>query len=86
MGFSEGRKERNINAHQKYVETLAKETITLDTFDGKLFIAYDDTPVMAVEPDWTPENIVGKLEEMRGHFIESKMKCYAPKFMDLLFG
>ena len=52
----------------------AHDCICLDDFDGKIYIAYNGTPMIAVDEKWTQKEILAKLEETRQGFINYRMK------------
>lgn len=52
----------------------AHDSICLDDFDGKIYIAYNGTPMIAVDEKWTQKEILAKLEETRQGFINYRMK------------
>lgn len=52
----------------------AHDSICLDDFAGKIYIAYNGTPMIAVDEKWTQKEILAKLEETRQGFINYRMK------------
>ena len=67
-------REKQQTSKQNSITMQAHEVICLDDFDGKIYIAYQGTPLIPVEETWTQKEIVAKLEETRNGYISYKMK------------
>lgn len=67
-------REKQQTSKQNNITLEAHDSINLDDFDGKIYIAYNGTPLIPIEDTWTPKEILGKLEETRNGFINYKMK------------
>lgn len=67
-------KEKQQTSRQNNITLQAHDCICLDDFDGKIYIAYNDTPLIPVEDSWTQKEILRKLEETRQGYINYKMK------------
>lgn len=72
MEFIRTIKQKQQASKQENIQREAEETITLSDFDSTLYIAYQGTPLIAIEDDWTPKDIVQKLAVLRGNYIKSK--------------
>lgn len=67
-------RERQQSSKQTNITLQAHECICLDDFDGKIYIAYNGTPMIPVEDTWTQKEILSKLDETRKGYINYKMK------------
>lgn len=67
-------RERQQTSRQNNITQQAHDCICLDDFDGKIYIAYNGTPLIPVEETWTQKEILSKLEETRQGYINFKMK------------
>lgn len=67
-------KEKQQTSRQNNITLQAHDCICLDDFDGKIYIAYNGTPLIPVEDSWTQKEILRKLEETRQGYINYKMK------------
>jgi len=66
-------RERRKDAKERQVTSDARRRIEVADSDGKLFIAYDGTPVFPIEAEWTTKEIMMQLEILRNNYIRSKM-------------
>ena len=71
--FLNFRKKRQ-EAKQHELEMQAKRRIEVTDFDGKLYIAYDGTPVFPIDEGWTPDKIIGELNSLRDNYVNAKNK------------
>lgn len=76
-------KQKQQTAREEGFQEEAKRTITLDSFEDTLYIAYSGVPLIEIKENWTPKSIINKLSELRHHFVESRMRAYT-KGMNLL--
>lgn len=53
---------------------MAEETITLSDFESDLYIAYNGTPFVPIQEDWTSKQIVEELAKLRQNFCNAKIK------------
>ena len=67
-------REKQQSSKQNNITQQAHESICLDDFDGKIYIAYNGTPMIPVEDKWTQKEILNKLEETRNGYINYRMK------------
>lgn len=65
-------KRQEAKLHE--LKMQAKRRIEVTDFDGKLYIAYDGTPVFPIEKEWTPIRIIGELNALRENYIKAKTK------------
>ena len=63
----------------------AEDKVYLSDFDNSLYIAYDGTPLIPIEDNWTPKQILEELSKLRQNYVNSKMKNYKPTFLESLF-
>ena len=85
MEFTRTLKSKQVTKHQDDLTKQAEDKIYLSDFDNNLFIAYDGTPLIPIEEDWTPKTIVEELSKLRQNYVNSKMKDYEPTFLESLF-
>lgn len=67
-------REKQQTSKQNNITLEAHDNISLEDFDGKIYIAYHGTPLIPVEDAWTQKEIINKLEETRQGYINYKMK------------
>ncbi len=67
-------REKQQSSKQNNITQQAHESICLNDFDGKIYIAYNGTPMIPVEDKWTQKEIINKLEETRNGYINFRMK------------
>ena len=53
---------------------MAEETICLSDFADSIYIAYEGTPLIPVQADWTSRDIIQELSKVRQNFINSHLK------------
>lgn len=66
-------KEKRQETKGRELESQARRRIEVSDFDGKLFIAYDGTPVFPIAAEWTTKEIMDRLYELRANYIKAKM-------------
>lgn len=69
MEFIRTIREKRQTAKQKNTQKEAEQVITVSDFAGTLYIAYAGTPLVAVEENWTPKDILNKLSTLRNNYI-----------------
>lgn len=74
MEFIRTLRNRHQTAKQNDITMQAEARIRVSDFDNTLFIAFDGTPLVPIEKDWTTKEIVQQLSIMRNNYINSKMK------------
>ena len=65
------------NYHDSQIKDAHKQAsdwITVSDFDGKLYIAYQSNPLILLEEDFTTNDILKKLQEVRDNYIDAKVK------------
>ena len=67
-------RERSQTRREEEIHRQAEDLITLSDFDSSLYIAYQGTPLVPVNEEWTSKEIVQKLSEIRQNYINSKRK------------
>jgi hypothetical protein len=85
MEFTRTLKSKQVTKHQDDLIRQAEDKIYLSDFNDNLFIAYDGTPLVPIEEDWTPKTIIEELSKLRQNYVNSKMKDYEPTFLESLF-
>ena len=74
MEFIRTLRDKHQTARQNDIAMQAEARIRVSDFDNTLFIAFDGTPLVPIEKDWTTKEIVQQLNIMRNNYINSKMK------------
>lgn len=74
MEFIRTLREKQLSSRQRSINEQAHMNISLDDFDGKIYIAYNGAPLIPVEEKWTQKEILAKLEETRKGYVDYKMK------------
>lgn len=72
MEFLNNYRSKRNASRQKDLDNQAITAITLTDFSNKIFIAYNNTPLVPIEDNWTPQQILAKLEETRKSYINYK--------------
>ena len=67
------REKRQTQRHAQ-IEKMAEDVIKVKDFAGSLYIAYNGTPFVPINPDWTTKEIIQELSILRSNFINAKMK------------
>ena len=84
MEFSRTIKEKQITKHQDDLMKQAEDKICISDFDDNLFIAFEGTPLIPIEEDWLPQDIIAELSKLRQSYVKGKMKDYEPTFIESL--
>lgn len=84
MEFIRTIREKQQTARQESILKEAEQVITLSDFNSTLFIAYNGTPLIQVEDNWTPKDIVQKLSVIRQNYVNAKSKQYFGKIAAVL--
>lgn len=58
---------------KKEIESQARQRIGIKDFDGELFFAYDGTPLLPVEENATPKEMLATPGTLRENFVKSKL-------------
>lgn len=53
---------------------MAEEVITLSDFDSSMYIAYNGTPFVPINENWTSKQIMEELGKLRQNYINVKKK------------
>jgi len=85
MEFSRTIKDRQVTKHQDDLMRQAEDKIYVADFDKNLFIAYEGTPLIPIQEDWLPQDIIAELSKLRENYVKGKMKNYEPTFLESLF-
>ena len=72
MGFIRTLKEKRQTQKQADVRQQAEDTIRLADFEKNIYIAYNGTPLIAVEDSWTSKDILQELDKIRQNFINAR--------------
>lgn len=74
MEFIRTLREKSQNRKEETIQLEAERRIHLSDFDNTLFIAYDGTPLVAIEKNWATDKIVEQLTAVRQNYINSRLK------------
>ena len=85
MEFTRTIKEKQVTKHQDDLMKQSEEKVCISDFNNNLFISYEGVPLVLIEEDWTPKQIVEELSKLRCNYVKSKMKDYEPGFFESLF-
>lgn len=85
MEFTRTLKDKQVTKHQDEIIKQAEEKLYLADFDDNLYIAYDGTPLVPIEENWLPKDIMAELSKLRQNYVNSKMKNYDPGLLESLF-
>lgn len=67
-------RERHETSKQENVRRRAEELITIEDFDGSLYIAIGDIPAILIDGESTVSQAVEQLENLRSNYINYIMK------------
>ena len=84
MEFTRTIRNRQITKHEDDLAKEAEKKICINDFDSNLYIAYDGTPLIPIEEDWLPQDIIAELSKLRRSYVKGKMKDYEPTFIESL--
>ena len=85
MEFTRTIRNKQVTKHQDDIIKQSEEKIRLSDFDGNLYIAYDEVPLVPIKENWLPHDILNELSKLRQNYIKSKMKNYDPTLFESLF-
>lgn len=74
MEFIRTLREKSQSRKEETIQLEAERRIRLSDFDSTLYIAYDGTPLVAIEKNWATDKIVEKLSAIRQNYINSRLK------------
>lgn len=74
MGLIRFIKEKDKNRKIDLIKVQAVDSITLLDFESIMYIAFNGIPLIPVEEDKTPKEIIEELHKVRNNFIKAKMK------------
>ena len=63
---------RTIREKSQNKREEAESRIRIVDFDTTLYIAYDGTPLVAIEKNWATDKIIEKLSDIRQNYIKSR--------------
>lgn len=75
MEFIRTIREKHQTAKQENALKEAEQLITVSDFNQTLYITYAGTPLVAVEDNWTPKDILNKLSTVRNNYIHYKQSA-----------
>ena len=67
-------REKSQTKREETIQKMSEELITLSDFDSSLYIAYQGTPLVPINENWTSKQIVEELAKLRQNYINAKMK------------
>lgn len=85
MEFIRSIREKRQTSCQNDIVQQAHDYIGLDDFDGKIYIAYQGTPLIPVDDKWTQKEIIAKLDETRKGYISYRMNQEATPMVAAMF-
>lgn len=68
-------RERHEASRQQTARRHAEEYITIEDFEGKLFIAIDGIPAILFDDNATMAEMVQKLEDLRNNYVNYITRC-----------
>ena len=74
MEFIRTLREKSQTKKEEEVQKMSEQVITLSDFDSSLYIAYNGTPFVPINENWTSKEIVEELSKLRQNFINAKLK------------
>ena len=74
MGLVSFIKEKDKNRKVNLIKTQAVDSITLLDFESTMYIAFNGIPLIPVEEDKTPKEIIEELQKVRRNYINAKIK------------
>lgn len=74
MGLIRFIKEKDKNRKIDLIKVQAVDSITLLDFESVMYIAFNGIPLIPVEEDMTPKEIIEELHKVRNNFINAKIK------------
>lgn len=74
MEFIRTIRAKQQTQRQADIQKQAEEVIRVCDFDDMLYIAYNGTPLLPIEKEWTTKEIIDKLNVFRNSYIAGKMK------------
>ena len=74
MEFIRTLREKSQTKREEEVVRQSEQIITLSDFDSSLYIAYNGTPFVPIDENWTSKQIVEELSKLRQNYINAKMK------------
>lgn len=74
MGFLRNLIEGSPTQQEERILKMAEEVITLSDFDSSMYIAYNGTPFVPINENWTSKQIMEELGKLRQNYINVKKK------------
>ena len=74
MEFIRTLREKSQTRREHDIQRMSEQVITLSDFANSLYIAYEGTPFVPIQEDWTSKQIVEELSKLRQNFINAKLK------------
>lgn len=65
-------KQDRREAKERELTRQAHQRIGVRDFEGSLYIAYDGTPLVPVKDEWTPKDIVDKINILRDNYVKGR--------------
>lgn len=73
MEFIRTLREKQQTQRKADIQQQAINCITLSDFDSELYIAYNGTPFVPINPEWTSREIVEELSKLRQNYINARL-------------
>lgn len=74
MGFLRNLIEGSQTQQEERILKMAEEVITLSDFNSSMYIAYNGTPFVPINENWTSKQIMEELGKLRQNYINVKKK------------
>lgn len=71
MNWYQRLKKSHSERIKREISRRAAEVITPYDFNGRMYIAFNDIPLVLIPEDWNSQQIVIKLSELRQNYINS---------------
>lgn len=79
MEFIRSLREKYATQKQDDIMKEAEQVIRVSDFDDSLYISYSGTPIIQVEDNWTPKDILLKLSVIRHNYVNARSQKPARK-------
>ena len=74
MEWMKSFREKSQTKRQEAIRIQAEDTICLTDFANELYIAYNGTPLVPINKEWTSKEILEELNKRRQNYINSRMQ------------
>lgn len=78
-------KKRHQEAKETELMLQAKRRISSKSFKENLYISFDDTPIILIEENISPKEIVKKIKVLRENYVHAKMSDDLERVTSVVF-